>query len=68
MDLSDARWRKSSFSTSNSDHDSCVEMAFLPDNAVAVRDTKDRALRPHTYTRTEWAHFLAGIRAGDFNP
>jgi hypothetical protein len=43
VDLAGARWRKSSFSQANAEND-CVEVAFLPGGAVAVRDTKDRSL------------------------
>ncbi len=67
MDLPDARWRKSSFSGGQTNGDSCVEVAFLPDGGVAVRDTKDRSLAPHVYTATEWHAFLAGVRAGEFD-
>ena len=66
MDLSGARWRTSSFSNGDG-HGECVEVAFLPGGAVAVRDTKDRALTPHVYTAAEWDAFLAGVRAGEFD-
>jgi len=65
VDLTDARWRKSSFSGGNGG--GCVEVAFLPDGGVAIRDTKDRSLAPHLYTATEWHAFLAGVRAGEFD-
>ncbi|MGI8816007.1 MAG: DUF397 domain-containing protein [Pseudonocardia sp.] len=65
MDLTDARWRKSSFSGGNGG--GCVEVAFLPDGGVAIRDTKDRSLAPHVYTATEWHAFIAGVRAGEFD-
>lgn len=58
-------WRTSSFSGDNGN--SCVEVAFLPDGGVAVRDTKDRTLAPHRYTATEWDAFVAGVRAGEFD-
>jgi hypothetical protein len=58
------RWFTSSFSGGNSA--GCVEVAFLPD-AVAVRDTKDRALSPHRYPAASWSEFLAGVRAGEFD-
>ncbi len=67
MDLTDARWRKSSFSGGNNGSEGCVEVAFLPDGGVAIRDTKDRSLAPHLYTATEWHAFLAGVRAGEFD-
>lgn len=67
MDLTDARWRTSSFSGNNNSGNGCVEVAFLPDGGVAVRDTKDRALAPHRYTAAEWDAFVAGVRAGEFD-
>ncbi|HEY1971031.1 MAG TPA: DUF397 domain-containing protein [Pseudonocardia sp.] len=65
MDLSDATWRKSSFSTGNSDGESCVEVAVLPGGSVAVRDTKDRSRPAHRYAVAEWARFLAAVRSGE---
>lgn len=65
--MSDLIWRKSSFSGSNGDHDGCVEVAFLPEGGVAVRDTKDRAIAAHRYQAAEWAAFVAGVRAGEFD-
>jgi hypothetical protein len=58
------RWLTSSFSGGNGNN--CVEVAFLPD-AVAVRDTKDRALAPHRYPAPSWAEFLTAVRAGEFD-
>jgi hypothetical protein len=58
-------WFTSSFSGGNGG--SCVEVAFLP-GAVAVRDTKDRALPPHHYSAARWVEFLTGLRAGEFEP
>lgn len=47
----------------------CVEVGQAPDGSVVVRDTKD-AERRHslTFTRDEWVAFLAGARAGEFDP
>ena len=39
MDLSNATWRKSSYSGGNGGN--CVEIASLPDHSRAVRDSKD---------------------------
>ena len=58
------RWFTSSFSGGNGAN--CVEVAFLP-GEVAVRDTKDRGLPPHRYAAADWAAFLAGVRAGEFD-
>lgn len=66
MDLTGAHWRKSSYSN-DTGNGGCVEVAFLPGDRVAVRDTKDRTLAPHVYTAPEWDAFLAGVRAGEFD-
>jgi hypothetical protein len=66
VDVTGARWRRSSFS-SGDDGNNCVEVAFLPDGTVAVRDTKDRALPPHLYPAPAWRALTAGIRAGEFD-
>jgi hypothetical protein len=64
VDLTGARWFKSTFS-SNGDAGGCVEVALLP-RAVALRDSKDAALPPHHFPTADWRAFLAGVRAGDF--
>ena len=68
MDLSGARWRKSSFSGTDGNGQGCVEVAFLVDGQVALRDTKDRSLPPHLFSTVDWAAFLAGVQAGQFDP
>lgn len=53
-DLSPAEWRKSSFSTSESN---CVEVAW-PALAVAVRDSKNADGPALTFPATAWHRFL----------
>jgi hypothetical protein len=65
VDLTTARWHKSSYSNGSTSGNGCVEVAFLPDAQVALRDTKDRALAPHRFHATEWTAFLTAIRAGE---
>jgi uncharacterized protein DUF397 len=60
----EVRWFTSSFSGGNGEN--CVEVAFLP-AAVAVRDTKNRALAPHRHTGSSWTEFLAAVRAREFD-
>jgi len=67
VDLSGAVWRKSSFSGSDANGSGCVEVAFLADGQVAVRDTKDRSLPAHLFTAVEWTAFVAGVLAGEFD-
>jgi hypothetical protein len=61
------RWRKSSFSGGNDNGNGCVEVAFHHDGAVLVRDTKDRSIPARRYPAAEWAAFLAGVQAGEFD-
>ena len=63
MDLTEAVWQKSSYSQGNGN---CVEVAFLDDGAVAVRDSKDRSGPSLTFTEAEWAAFGAGMSGGEF--
>lgn len=58
-----AGWLTSSFSNGG---DNCVEVAYSDDGRVGVRDTKDRSLPPHVYTRGEWDAFVAGVARGEF--
>jgi len=45
----------------------CVEVGRTPDGAVLVRDTKDRAQQALSFTDEEWAAFVAGGKAGEFD-
>jgi hypothetical protein len=62
VDLSTARWRKSSRSGENG----CVEVAFV-DGRVAVRDSKDRGGPVLVFDPHEWDAFLAATRDGEFD-
>ena len=46
---------------------SCVEVGRTADGAVLVRDTKDRAQQALAFTDEEWAAFVAGVKAGEFD-
>ncbi|MBX6389517.1 MAG: DUF397 domain-containing protein [Frankia sp.] len=63
-DLSPANWRKSSYS---SYHGQCVEVAFLDQGTVAVRDSRDPAGPRLLFTAAEWSAFLAGAKDGEFD-
>jgi hypothetical protein len=63
MDLSSAVWRKSTLSGANG----CVEVAFVG-GQVAVRDSKDRPGNMLIFSQLEWAAFVRGVLAGEFNP
>jgi hypothetical protein len=62
VDLSTARWRKSTQSGANG----CVEVAFV-EGRVAVRDSKDRAGPVLMFDPHEWDAFIAAARNGEFD-
>jgi hypothetical protein len=57
-------WRKATASDANS---GCVEVAFLPDGRVGVRDSKNRGLPALGLSARAWASFLARAKAGQFD-
>lgn len=61
--MTDPAWRKSTFS----DNHDCVEVADLPEGGRLVRDSKDPASPVLAFTPSEWAAFLSGVRAGEFD-
>ena len=65
MDLTDARWRKSTRSGNNGGN--CVEVARNLPGAVAVRDSKDPDGPVLIFAPTEWQAFAAGVSAGEFD-
>jgi Domain of unknown function (DUF397) len=62
-DASALRWVKSSLSFANGD---CVQVAWMPDGRVAVRDSKHPAGPVLCFSGSEWAAFLGGVRKGEF--
>ncbi|MBF6329095.1 DUF397 domain-containing protein [Nocardia transvalensis] len=60
VDLSEARWFKSSRSGGGQD---CVEVAFLDRGMVGVRDSKNPAGPALIFTPGEWDAFLASATA-----
>ncbi|MBB5918072.1 hypothetical protein BJY24_006984 [Nocardia transvalensis] len=63
VDLSGARWFKSSRSGGTKD---CVEVAFLDQGLVGVRDSKNPSGPALIFTPGEWDAFAAGVRGGTF--
>lgn len=58
IDLSSAQWIKSSYSESGGQ---CVEVAFLSNNAVGVRDSKNPGGPALAFSAEEWTAFLSSI-------
>jgi hypothetical protein len=64
MDLRNAEWHVSSYSSANGGQ--CVEVAVNLTGVVAVRDSKDKAGPALVFTPDEWRAFIAGARTGEF--
>ncbi|ATL68363.1 DUF397 domain-containing protein [Nocardia terpenica] len=65
IDLSDARWFKSSRSGGSQD---CVEVAFLDIDHVGVRDSKNPTGSALVFTPAEWDAFTDAIKANQLAP
>lgn len=63
IDLSGAKWFKSSRSAGGKD---CVEVAFLAEGAVGVRDSKNPTGPALAFTPDEWDAFTARLHDGGF--
>ncbi|MFD8246372.1 DUF397 domain-containing protein [Nocardia sp. NPDC059691] len=63
IDFSEAKWFKSSRSGGDK---ACVEVAFLVEGGVGVRDSKNPTGPALVFTPGEWDTFTAGISDGDF--
>lgn len=61
VDLSRAQWFKSSRSSGMKD---CVEVAFVDDGMVGVRDSKDATGPALVFTPGEWDAFASDASAG----
>ncbi|GGU48552.1 DUF397 domain-containing protein [Streptomyces lavendofoliae] len=62
--LGSVTWTKSRRSNATGN---CVELAELPGDRVAVRNSRDPHGPALIYTRDEIAAFVAGARDGDFD-
>lgn len=62
--LAGVSWQKSSASNPSGN---CVELAKLPEGAIAVRNSRDPSGPALVYTRAEIVAFLRGAKDGDFD-
>jgi hypothetical protein len=65
MDITNVTWRKSSYSGGNGGN--CVEVAQLPDDSRAIRDSKDPDGPVLAFMPDDWRAFTAAIKAGEFD-
>ena len=61
--LSNAVWQTSSYSSGGTN---CVEIAFLSDGVVALRDSKNRHKPPHFFDDDEFNAFRLGVLNDEF--
>jgi len=45
----------------------CLQVAHLPGGIVAIRDSKDTTKAAHFFDGEEWAAFVTGVKAGEFD-
>ncbi len=64
MELTGARWRKST--RSDNGGDSCVEVADNLTDVVLVRDSKDRTGPVLAFSPTAWTTFVTRMREQTF--
>lgn len=62
-DTSNAAW----IASRACNNSACVQVAYLPSGMVAVRDSKDTTKAPHFFDSDEWAAFVTGVKAGEFD-
>ncbi|MET8877696.1 DUF397 domain-containing protein [Nocardia sp. NPDC004604] len=63
-DLAGAQWFKSSLSGGA---ENCVEVAFLPNDLVGVRDSKNPSGPTLVFTPAEWSAFTTATTRGEFD-
>jgi len=63
VDLTGARWVKSSRSGGDKD---CVQVAFLDNGMVGMRDSKNPTRPALIFSPSEWDAFTGGVNDGDF--
>ncbi|MFD7597725.1 DUF397 domain-containing protein [Kitasatospora sp. NPDC059812] len=64
VNLTDARWRKSSYSGGNGG--TCVEVADGFTGVMPVRDSKDPDGPALLFSSAAWQAFVTAVRTGEF--
>jgi hypothetical protein len=64
IDFAGARWIKASASNGNG---ACVEMTSVRPGEVCMRNSRDPDGPVLRFTEQEWAAFIAGAKAGEFD-
>lgn len=64
VELTDARWRKSSYSGSGG---TCIEVADGFAGVMPVRDSKDPSGPALVFSATAWQSFVTAVRTGEFD-
>jgi hypothetical protein len=62
-DTSNAAW----ITSRACNNSACVQVAHLPGGMVALRDSKDTTKAAHIFDGDEWAAFVTGVKAGEFD-
>lgn len=62
-DLSNAAW----ITSRACNNSACVQVAYLPGGMVGLRDSKDTTKAAHIFDCAEWAAFITGVKAGEFD-
>lgn len=55
------------YNASSNDGSSCVDVQMYADGSVDTRNSKDPDGPVCSYTREEWAAFVAGVKADQFD-
>jgi hypothetical protein len=45
----------------------CVEVAFMRNETVWVRDSKNEGARPMVFFGNEWREFVAAVKNGEYD-
>jgi hypothetical protein len=63
LDLDNVMWR----TTTQCNNGTCVEVAFIDNLGVVVRDSKNRQGPVLQFESAEWEAFVGGVHRGEFD-